>query len=411
LKSEALVVLGEGSFPVGRLIFETDGRRAHSIFVYDEDWINNPIGFDLAPDMPRSLTPFHAAPEGRHGDGRDVFAGPFTDSAPDSWGCQLIRRVRGEGVNEFDYLLAIDDKSRHGALRFLNPQGGLFFPDQPSVPRLAELDDLRAIAARYERDPDGAEAEARDLVGAAGSLGGARPKANIIDGDDLWIAKFTSIEDSWPVEQLEIATLSLAQAVGLRTPQARLELAASSHPVALIKRFDRRKNNRIPYISVRTILGKKGSDHGYYTDIADALRHISVAPDQDLLELWKRLLFTVLITNTDDHLQNHGFLYARNNRWRLSPMFDVNPQPRRRPILETGISQIHGFEPKIEAVIDAAPFFDIEEARAQDMAKTMAIIISSTWEKTLQHHGITGPTRNRCAAAFEHQRMEAALLL
>lgn len=406
---EASVVLGDAGIPVGRLIFETDGRRSHSTFIYDESWLENPIGFDLAPDMPRGRAPFHSSAEGWESRRRDVLAGPFTDTSPDSWGRKLIRRVHGEGATEFDYLVAADDKTRHGALRFLNEEGELFHPDQPPVPRLANIEELRAIAARYERDPDGAEAEARDLVGVAGSLGGARPKANVVDGEDLWIAKFTSIDDTWPVERLEIATLALARAVGIRTPKARLELAASRHPVGLIKRFDRREGGRLPYMSARTALGKKGSAHGYYTDIADALRQMSVLPGRDIPELWQRLLFTVLIANTDDHLKNHGFLYVRDNRWRLSPMFDVNPQPRRQPTLETGISDVHGFDPSVEAVIDAAPFFDIEDTDARAMAKDMADSIAKTWGETLRRHGITGAALKRCAPAFEHERMEAAL--
>ncbi len=409
--AEASVVLGNACIPIGRLIFETDGRRSHSTFIYDERWLENPIGFDLAPDMPRSRAPFHFSAEGRESRRRDVLAGPFTDTSPDSWGRKLIRRVRGEGATEFDYLVAAEDKARHGALRFFNEKGELFHPDQPPVPRLANIEELRAIAARYERDPEGAEAEARDLVGAAGSLGGARPKANVEDGADLWIAKFTSIDDTWPVERLEIATLAMARAVGIRTPEARLELAASQHPVGLIKRFDRRESGRFPYMSARTALGKKGSAHGYYTDIVDALRQMSVLPEKDIRELWQRLLFTVLITNTDDHLKNHGLLYVRDNRWRLSPMFDVNPQPRRQPTLETGISDVHGFEPSVEAVIDAAPFFDISNADAKDMARNIANTIATIWTETLRQHGITGAALRRCAPAFEHERMETALAL
>ena len=320
----------------------------------------------------------------------------------------LIRRVHGGGATEFDYLAAADDKARHGALRFLNEEGESFHPNQPPVPRLTDIEELRAIAARYERDPESAEAEARDLVGAAGPLGGARPKANAVDGEDLWIAKLTSIDGTWPVERLEIATLALARAAGLRTPDARLELAAGRHPVGLIRRFDRRAGCRLPYMSARTALGKKGSAHGHYTDIADTLRQMSVLPGRDIPELWQRLLFTVLVTNTDDHLKNHGLLYVRDNRWRPSPMFDVNPQPRRQPTLETGISDVHGFEPSVEAVIDAAPF-DIEEVDARAMAKDMANAIAGTWSETLRQHGITEAALGRCAPAFEHERMETAL--
>ncbi|SNT76236.1 HipA-like C-terminal domain-containing protein [Paracoccus seriniphilus] len=129
----------------------------------------------------------------------------------------------------------------------------------------------------------------------------------------------------------------------------------------------------------------------------------------DIPELWRRLLFTVLITNTDDHLKNHGLLYVRDNRWRLSPMFDVNPQSRRQPTLETGISDIHGFEPSVEAVIDAAPFFGIEAADARTMAREMANTVAEIWGETRRQHGITGAAHRRCAPAFEHERMEAAL--
>ena len=148
----------------------------------------------------------------------------------------------------------------------------MFHTNNSSVPRLAQIEEIRKITAPYERDPAGAEQDARDLVGATGSLGGARPKVNVIDGDTLWIAKFTSITDTWHVERLEVATLDLACQVGQRTPDARLEFARSDHPVALIQRSDRRGKGRVPYISARTALGKIESESGYYTDIADLIR-------------------------------------------------------------------------------------------------------------------------------------------
>ena len=328
---EARVALGDGKIPVGRLVFETDGRRAHSTFLYDERWLANPFGFDLSPTMPRGRAAFHAGSGGRESRRRDVLAGAFADGAPDSWGRKLLRKTLGEGATEFDMLVLSDDFCRHGALRFLNEAGEPFPTDHSPVPRLTDIEALRRLSARFERDPEGAGAEARALAGPAGSLGGARPKANVIDGQDLWIAKFTSINDTWPVERLEVATLALAGSAGLRTPSARLELAASDQPVALIKRFDRRNGGRVPYISARTALGKVGAAVGAYTDIADALRTISVDPKGDMAELWARMVFGILVTNTDDHLKNHGLLYVRNNRWRLAPLFDVNPQPRRHP--------------------------------------------------------------------------------
>lgn len=183
---------------------------------------------------------------------------------------------------------------------------------------------------RFERDPGGAEEAARDLAVVAGSLGGARPKA-IVEGDGhLWIAKFTSALDTIPVERAEIATLKLATKCGLRVAEARLELQCSDSPVALIRRFDRRGKTRIPYISARTALDQQTNESGFYTDIADVIRQISSKPVDDLNELWRRIVFTILVSNKDDHLQNHGFIYAGSDRWRLSPAFDINPSPSRQ---------------------------------------------------------------------------------
>lgn len=407
---EAHVVLGERKLPVGRLVFETDGRRAHATFLYDPGWLKTASGFALAPAMPRSRSPYHASSGGRDERARDALHGPFTDTAPDAWGRKLLRRVLGADATEFDLLVAVEDSARQGALRFVDDTGRLLAADRPPVPRLTELETLRRIAARFERDPEGAEAEARALVGAAAALGGARPKASVVDGDELWLAKFTSALDTWPVERLEVATLELARAAGLRTPPARLELAASERPVALIKRFDRRAGGRVPYISARTALGRQGSASGHYTEIADALRSLSVNPAGDIRELWRRLVFGMLVTNTDDHLKNHGLLYVRDDRWRLSPLFDVNPQPRRHPQLETGISPIHGHAPSVAAALDAAPFFDIDDpVEARTLVRDLAKHIAQGWREALRRQGITGASLQACAPAFEHDRLEEAL--
>lgn len=406
---EARVVLGDERVPVGRLLFESDGRRAHSSFFYDQVWIDHPRGFDLAPNMPRAAAPYHASAAGRESRKRDVLSGPFADTAPDSWGRKLMRRVLGDGATEFDFLLACDDTARQGALRFLDANGQPFPAVGPPVPRLSDLEDLRRIAARFEADPAGAEHEARELAGAAGSLGGARPKANLRDGTHLWLAKFTSIDDTWPVERLEVATLKLAALVGLRTPDARLELARSDHPVALIRRFDRRATGRVPYISARTALGHVGSATGHYTDIADVIRMISARPAEDLREIWLRMVFGMLVTNTDDHLKNHGFIYVGNNLWRLSPLFDVNPQPRRHPQMETGISPIHGHVPRIAAAVDVSQFFDIRKEDARRLVRDMALTLNASWRDALRREGLAGSALAACAPAFEHERLEEAL--
>lgn len=263
---EAIVALGEGKRVVGRLRFETGGRRQHSQFEYATEWLAAPDRFALSPGLPLREGSHYSA---GHGDRRSALPGCFSDAAPDSWGRALLTKALGGGLSEFDYLVLSDDRTRLGALRFLGNDMEPLSDPMPPIPRLVELDRLRALAHRFERDPSGAEEEARDLAGVAGSLGGARPKANVEGDGHLWIAKFTSAQDTRPVERVEVATLKLAAKCGLRVAEARLDMPNSDSPSALIRRFDRRGNTRIPYISARTALDWDSDDGGFYTDIAD----------------------------------------------------------------------------------------------------------------------------------------------
>lgn len=378
---EAIVALGEGKRIVGKLRFERDGRCQHSQFEYADSWLGAPDRFALSPGLPlRGGSHYSTGREGR----RSALSGCFADAAPDAWGRALMTRAIGGGLSEFDYLVLSDDRTRQGALRFLGdqmqPLSGLI----PPVPRLFELERLRNLAQRFERDPEGAEMEARDLVGVAGSLGGARPKANV-DGDGhLWIAKFTSAQDTRPVERLEVAVLKLAARCGLRAAEARLELRHSDSPIALIRRFDRRGNTRIPYISAHTALEWDSEEGGFYTDIADVIRQISSNPVQDLNELWRRIVFTIFVSNSDDHLKNHGFLYVGGNRWRLSPAFDINPSPSRHRILETGIIQGGSFDASLDIALEACAFFDLAPDDARKQAFEMAETITKNWRQIVR---------------------------
>lgn len=225
---EAIVALGEGKRIVGRLRFETDGRRQHSQFEYAPEWLTAPDRFALSAGLPlREGSHFGT---GRR-DKRFALAGCFADAAPDSWGRGLMTKALGGGLSEFDYLVLSDDRTRQGALRFLGADMKPLSHLAPPIPRLVELERLRALAQRFENDPGGATQEARDLAGIVGSLGGARPKANVEDNGDLWIAKFTSAKDTKPVERVEVATLKLAARCGLRVAEARLELPDSDSPL------------------------------------------------------------------------------------------------------------------------------------------------------------------------------------
>ncbi|MDZ4320198.1 MAG: HipA domain-containing protein, partial [Phenylobacterium sp.] len=243
------------------------------------------------------------------------------------------------------------------------------------------------------------------------TLGGARPKANVLDGDELWLAKFTSVHDTHPIEQMEVATLLLAEACGIRVPEVRLELATSPYPVALIKRFDRRGPERIPYISARTALAKRGTEAGSYTEIADFIRAWSAAPRADLHELFLRLVFTILVSNKDDHLKNHGFVYAGNDRWRLSRLFDVNPAPEREPHLETAIMEGGPFDRSIDLALESCEFFDLTQAVAAQIIRTAAGTISEKWRSYLARQNVIGARAKHYESAFAHREMDKALSL
>ncbi len=405
---EAIVALGQAKRVVGRLRFESDGRRQHSRFEYDPDWLAAHDRFQLAPGLPLQTGGFFAS--GRE-DRRNALNVCFQDAAPDSWGRALMTRALGGGLTEFDYLTLCDDRTRLGALRFLDVDMAPLSQLSAPVPRLIELERLRSLAHQYESDPDRAGDAVRELAGVAGASGGARPKANVEDNGQLWIAKFTSREDRRAVERAEVATLKLAASCGLRVPEARIELARSDSPVALIRRFDRRGDIRIPYMSARTALDAQDTEGRYYTEIADVIRQISSKPLDDLHELWRRIVFTILVSNTDDHLKNHGFIYAGRGRWRLSPAFDINPAPMRQRVLQTGILEGEPFQASLRLALEAAGLFDFEKEDAKRTVSEMAVFIDKDWRKALRTEGASASEIEVFTSAFQHKAMEQALTL
>ena len=401
------VALGEALTTVGQLRFTQTGPRQFSTFTYDPAWTQNPRGFALQPDMPIEGGPFRAS--GGSGNMRDALAGVFSDAAPDSWGRRLLERAHGKGLSEFDYLTLSDDLCRQGALRFIDDKGAVITRSAAeAVPRMIDLQAITAIARAYEQGKEISAADMQALAGAGGS-GGARPKANVIDGDTLWLAKFTSVHDQQPVERVETATLRLGRACGIRTPEVRLELGDTEFPVALVQRFDRRGSARIPYISARTALGRTGTELGAYTEIVDFIRVAAADPKADFNELYLRLIFTILVSNKDDHLKNHGFLYVGAGRWRLSPMFDVNPAPDRNPHLETAILEGGVHDRSIMLALDACEFFEIMDADARRMIREAAKRISDGWREAFRQAGVTGSLARDYEPAFAHGEMEIAL--
>jgi serine/threonine-protein kinase HipA len=217
------------------------------------------------------------------------------------------------------------------------------------------------------------------------------------------------VNDERPVTKGEVLAMQLASASGLQVAEARL-VDSDGVPVTLIRRFDRTGDGgRIPYVSAATLLGADpaGSQEHFYTEIVDALRVHGANAQPDIEELWRRMAYSVLITNVDDHLHNHGFLHVSRGQWRLAPAFDVNPFPDRTRELKTWISEDAGPEASVEALLSVLPYFRISRARANEILSRIERALAR-WRKTGSALGMTNPELGQFADAFEHPEREAA---
>jgi serine/threonine-protein kinase HipA len=179
--------------------------------------------------------------------------------------------------------------------------------------------------------------------------------------------------------------------------------------VAVIARFDRRRGGRVHYLSAQSFMGLEEAAGGFYADLADVMRAHCADHRAQLEELHRRIMFTILVSNNDDHLKNHGFLYAGEGKWALAPAFDVNPQPERHRQLETGISELSGFEASIKAAIEAAPFFDLTEDHARANLGELVTVVRDQWQDHCRDAGMSGSEIAAYRAAFEHAEFETAL--
>lgn len=412
------VCIGDQGIEVGKLRFDSQGNREFSSFEYSEAWLANPRAFAISPSMPLVAGPHFSKKEG-------ALVSPLppalADTSPDSWGRNIIRRDTRENsndagpLNELDYLLAVDDFSRIGALRLKNEDGQEYLASEPlgrhNIPPVLQLNELGKSIASLERDDEITAAALKRLRQIGSALGGARPKCSVIDTDNsLLIAKFTSRHDSYDVERAEVLTLRLAKLCGLIVPTVRLDMS-DELPVALIPRFDRSGAGRIPYISAQTMLQVPSADGSSYTAIAEAIRINSRNPKADLRELFNRIGFTVLVSNVDDHLKNHGFIYAGEGKWRLSPLFDVNPAPERHRELKTSIVEGGGSEASIDLLIDNSLFFDVTEEDAREWLHAMATTISERWRDLAKDCGMSRRTIDIYHTAFQHDETDKALKL
>ncbi|MDR1238426.1 MAG: type II toxin-antitoxin system HipA family toxin [Propionibacteriaceae bacterium] len=281
------------------------------VFQYDSGYVASRSAFAISPDLPLSVHPLPLT----------TLPGAVRDAAPDAWGRKLIRRhLPGRVMTELDALLGASDSGRMGALRFRIEPGGEFVKAGEPIPAMLKLEDLRRAAASVERDDDESSSLMLLAAGSA-SLGGARPKAIVSDGERELLAKFRSTQDEHDVIRWEAVTLELARLAGITVPEFKL-IDSGAETVLLLERFDRREGNRVPYWSAATVIGREEGD---YLDLAEAIQQgETVGIKRQLRELWRRAVFNVAVHNTDDHFRNHGFLYGEHG-WVLSAAFDINP--------------------------------------------------------------------------------------
>jgi serine/threonine-protein kinase HipA len=398
---------------MGRLWTRVRKNKESATFEYDEGWLKHPAKFSLEPALQLGPGPFHTSAD-------TPMFGAIGDSAPDRWGRALMRRMErrraereGGGpprtLQEIDYLLLVDDEARQGALRFAEQEGGPFLRPEgvKRIPPLVELPKLLAAAEHVMEDKD-TEEDLRLLFAPGSSLGGARPKASVIEKDgQLAIAKFPRKDDEINTVVWEAVALALAKKAGIEVPAGRAETVANK-PVLLLRRFDRDGARRIPFLSAMSMLGSKDNETRSYLEIVDALRQHGAAPKADMEALWRRLVFNILISNTDDHLRNHGFLYTGQEGWRLSPAYDLNPVPTdiKPRILATAINEEDNTA-SLALALDVAGYFDLDAAKAREVAAQVGKA-AAKWRDEAARHGLSKSEIDRMASAFEHEDSKLA---
>jgi len=391
---------------VGRLHAAERGPAVS--FEYVPEWLNREGAFAIDP----TALPLRAGMQ----HGRSLF-GAMLDCGPDRWGRLLIERAVRKKVlaqkpyRDFDYVLALDDSSRLGALRFRADQSGPFLaPTTGKLPPLVRLQALLRAVDAIHSDAETTE-DLKFLLGAGSPLGGARPKSAVALPDGrIALAKFPKPDDTRDIAAGEILGLALAAEAGIRVVEHRF-VSVSKHSIAVITRFDREGTQRIPFVSAATLMGLPPDNPGAYTLVADVIRQFGDDVTGDLRELWRRLLFSLLASNYDDHFRNHGFLMREPGRWSLSPAYDINPVPEvdRARVNKMPLSE-NNEEPTIEGALAVAPRFGLKASEAKAILRG-AVKAVSAWKKTGARLGLKATVLAAYESAFENELFDEARVL
>ena len=386
---------------------QAKGRKAFS-FSYNSDWINSEQQLLIDPDI--------AWYTGQQFPNVKENFGVFLDSMPDTWGRTLMKRRAALSANEqglpapklydIDFLLGVHDFSRMGALRFKKDPGGDFLDNDPvsPVPPWASIRELQYGAQLIESNVDTAEVRKwlAMLMAPGSSLGGARPKANILDEDGQpWIAKFPSKHDSVNKGAWEYLAYRLAVDAGINMAESRLEHITGSYHTFFTKRFDRQKQDRIHFASAMTMTGKNEElirdETPSYLDIVEFIQFSGAHVTEDLHQLWKRLIFNILISNTDDHLRNHGFILTPEG-WRLSPAFDINPSIDKEGLALNIDMDKNSLD--IDLAKSVGAYFRMEEIEMDSVIEQVRSVVSG-WQKLAAEIGIPRGEQMVMTAAFK----------
>lgn len=368
------VFLGNDAVLVGRARFTLRRGQIATSFMYDDAYLSRSDAFAIDPSLPLSERSGFVA----------GLPGAFSDAAPDRWGRRLIRRASARVPDEVDYLLGVYDRTRQGALRFKLPETSTFCTEDAEVPPVVRLPRLLAACRAVLTEDDAAE-EVKCLLDAGSStLGGARPKATVDDGGDFYIAKFPAPGDEHDVMAWEKTALDLASLCGIEVPDSRL-VRIGGEGVLLTRRFDRGTGVRIPYLSAMSLLGARDGECRDYVEMAEALASFVGSPERDLRELFRRMVFSIVVNNTDDHLRNHGFLRAEGC-WRLSPAFDINPNSDVRACRATSIFGECGRR-QSHALFEAASYFGIDTDGARSVVSSVLTAFMADWRTTARRNG------------------------
>ncbi|PKD43734.1 type II toxin-antitoxin system HipA family toxin [Rhodohalobacter barkolensis] len=397
------------SNPVKMGILSAQEARGHLAwsFAYDEEWLNTRSQLLVDPDLEWFTGPQYSK------DDKPNF-GMFLDSMPDTWGRTLMKKrealLKPEGeqarrLTDIDYLLGVYDPARMGGLRFKLQEDGPFLDnnEEKSIPPITDIRELQVGADLVESDEDSEVVRKwlKILLAPGSSLGGARPKSSVLDENgELWIAKFPSRQDTTDMGAWEYVAWSLARSAGITVPEAKVEQITGKYHTFFSKRFDRTGDERVHFASAMTMTGHFESgirdQTPSYLELAEFIQFNGASPDDDLHELWRRIVFNIAISNTDDHLRNHGFIIT-DEGWRLSPAYDMNPSIDKAGLALNIDLELNTLDYDIAKSVGV--YFNLNKKEMDTIIEEVQERVSK-WEEIATNIGIPLVQRRLMEAAF-----------